>query len=211
MGREAVCHYRWATDSGRCKVLLETSELILRPVGKAGSARGVFPIATLKQVETRENSLHLQWGSEAVELTFESEDGASLALSWARKLLTPPPTLAAKLGIRVGSQLKVIGELECDELRAAVRDAASLESRSPELILAYVNCAADLNYVLDSYIAFSEKPPIWIIYAKGMNKSKAIKRIGETEVREMLRRDGFIDTKVASVSATLTGLRFKKL
>jgi hypothetical protein len=41
------------------------------------------------------------------------------------------------------------------------------------------------------------------MYPKGAGKP-----IGETEIRETLRRAGWMDTKVASVSATLTALRF---
>jgi len=50
-----------------------------------------------------------------------------------------------------------------------------------------------------------------IIYRKGTSKLKGPgKLIGETEIRTLLRQEGFIDTKVASVSASLTALRFIK-
>jgi hypothetical protein len=45
--------------------------------------------------------------------------------------------------------------------------------------------------------------PLWIIYPKGEKTS-------ESSVRNSLRSRGFIDTKVASVSAKLTALRFLK-
>ena len=46
---------------------------------------------------------------------------------------------------------------------------------------------------------------LWVIYPKGASSG-----VKESTVRELLRSHGFIDTKVASVSARLTALRFVK-
>jgi hypothetical protein len=45
--------------------------------------------------------------------------------------------------------------------------------------------------------------PIWMVYAKGPGHA-----INETAIRSLLRENGMIDTKVASVSAKYTALRF---
>jgi hypothetical protein len=45
--------------------------------------------------------------------------------------------------------------------------------------------------------------PIWMVYPKGKGHA-----IGETVVRELLRENGMMDTKVASVSSKFTALRF---
>jgi hypothetical protein len=47
--------------------------------------------------------------------------------------------------------------------------------------------------------------PLWVVYPKG-----AKSEVKESGVRDLLRSRGFIDTKVASVSARLTALRFVK-
>jgi hypothetical protein len=47
--------------------------------------------------------------------------------------------------------------------------------------------------------------PLWIVYPKGANSE-----VKESGVRDLLRSHGFVDTKVASVSARLTALRFVK-
>ena len=47
--------------------------------------------------------------------------------------------------------------------------------------------------------------PIWMVYPKGAGCS-----LGETAIRTTLRQRGLRDTKVASVSAMLTALRFFK-
>ena len=196
MGREASCQCQWAGESGQCKVLLETSELIVR-----GPIRRRASIASLTRVFAEGDSLHFLAGQDAVTLTLGSE----LALSWAKKIATPPPTLAAKLGISSQSNLLIVGGCVDEELNAAIETAATTESKNPDLILAHVKNASNVNYALDLYAKIASHAPIWIVYPKGPNKP-----IGETEIRDTLRRENFIDTKVASVSASLTALRFVK-
>ncbi|MGA2539013.1 MAG: hypothetical protein ABSF53_23600, partial [Terracidiphilus sp.] len=45
--------------------------------------------------------------------------------------------------------------------------------------------------------------PIWMVYAKGPGHA-----LNETVIRSLLRANGMMDTKVASVSSALTALRF---
>ena|SRR5579859_94237 len=210
MGREATCQVQWGRESAKCKVLLETHDLIVRGTGTSSSSkrgtgsnpiRRSVPIASLTQVEASGGQLRFRVHDEEVTLTL----GAEQAQSWARKIATPPPTLAAKLGVTLATHLALIGEFETEELRTVVAQAASTGSKTPNQILAIVKTPADLNHVLDLYATYPNSPPIWILYPKGPNKP-----IGETEIRNTLRHEGFIDTKVASVSATLTGLRFVK-
>lgn len=196
MGREAICQCLWGAESGQCKVVLETSELIVR-----GSIRRRVPVASLTKVSARGNDLHFHVADDAVTLAL----GATLAVSWAKKIATPPPSLATKLGISSRSNLLIVGDCSDEGLKAAIDEAAATESKKPDLILAHVKTAGDLNYVLDLYSKIPSGPPIWIVYPKGPNKP-----IDETEIRNMLRRESFIDTKVASVSASLTALRFIK-
>jgi hypothetical protein len=196
MGREATCDCQWGAESGHCKVLLETSELIVR-----GPIRRRVSIVSLTQVSTESNNLHFRVGEDAVTLAL----GAVLAQSWAKKIATPPPALAAKLGISPQSNLLIVGDCEDEGLKAAIDEAATAESKKPDLILANVRTMADLNYALDLYSTIVNHPPMWIVYPKGPNKP-----FGETEIRNILRRENFMDTKVASVSAILTALRFIK-
>ncbi len=196
MGREATCQCQWGAESGQCKVVLETNELIVR-----GSIRRRVPIASLTKVSVQGNHLRFYAAEDAVMLCL----GASLAQSWAKKIATPPPTLAVKLGITPQSNLLVIGDYADEELNTAIATAATMESKNPDLILAHVRTADDLNHALGLYSKIPNDPPIWIVYPKGPKKP-----IGETEIRNILRRENFIDTKVASVSPTLTALRFVK-
>lgn len=196
MGREATCYCQWAGEAGECKVLLESSELIVR-----GPIRRRVLTASLTDVSAQGDRLHFRAGDDAVALTL----GPALAQSWAKKIATPPPTLAAKLGITPATRLALIGEFATEELATAIAQSAATDKGSPSLILAMVKTIADLNHALDRYASWSSQPPMWIVYPKGPNKP-----IDETKIRDTLRRENFMDTKVASVSATLTALRFVK-
>jgi hypothetical protein len=196
MGREATCQCKWASESAPCKVLLETHELIVR-----GPIRRRVPISSLRHVSVQDDQLHFCVEEEKVTLSL----GSDQAQRWAKAITTPPPGLATKLGISPASHLLLIGELEAEELKTAIAEAGQIQGQPINLILACVKSAADLNYTLDRYSACAGNPPIWIIYAKGPNKP-----LTESEIRSTLRHEGFIDTKVASVSTTLTALRFIK-
>ncbi|HEX4319852.1 MAG TPA: hypothetical protein VHZ52_03055 [Acidobacteriaceae bacterium] len=196
MGREATCECRWANESASCKVLLETTELIVR-----GPIRHRVAIASLTQVKVQGEELIFRAGGDEVVLSL----GEKLAQSWARKIASPPPTLAAKLGISEESHLLLLGEFESEELKSAISVAGSCEGKNANLILVRVKTAADLNFALDRYAAQPSQPPIWVIYPKGAGTP-----LPEREIRSTLRHEGFIDTKVASVSASLTALRFIK-
>ncbi|MBD5633221.1 MAG: hypothetical protein IAI49_01980, partial [Candidatus Eremiobacteraeota bacterium] len=53
--------------------------------------------------------------------------------------------------------------------------------------------------------AHARLPPIWVVYVKGRSAP-----LGESAVREEMRRFGFVDTKIAAVSERLTALCFVK-
>ena len=195
MGREATVRCRWADEAGLCKVLLETQDLIVR-----GAFRRRVPLASLKDVSVKNEELLFTVDGDAVLFSL----GSTLAQRWAKAIATPPASLASKLGISSRSRLKILGEIDSDELRIAIAEAASTDGKAANLILASVETPLDLEHAL---ARLPKRPaglvPLWIVYPKG-----GINGFGETSVRETLRRRGFIDTKVASVSSRLTALRF---
>jgi len=196
MGKEATCHCRWGNQAAQCKVLLESSELIVRaPISRRIST------AALSGVSVHGENLQFNAGEETVTLAI----GAAQAQSWAKKISTPPPTLASKLGISNKTRLAVIGECEAEELTTAITQSLVAADNFADLVLAMVKTVSHLNHALDRYAAFPNHPPIWIVYPKGPGKP-----INETEIRNTLRHEGFMDTKVASVSSALTALRFNK-
>jgi hypothetical protein len=176
-------------------VLLETHELIVR-----GALSRRVPIAQLQNVSVENEELHFNVGGDAVSFSL----GSVLAQRWARAITTPPPNLASKLGISGSSRLRLLGEIDSDELNAAIAEAGATNGKEADLIIASVRTPHDLKLALARLPKNpSDLPPLWIVYPKG-----SIDNFGESFVREVLRNRGFIDTKVASVSSKLTALRF---
>jgi hypothetical protein len=195
MGREATAQCKWGNETGNCKVLLETTELVLR-----GELRHRVPIAGLEDVAVSGDELRFRVDKEKVALSLGSE----LAQKWAKALATPPPSLAKKLGISASSRLLVIGEVDSPELSAAVSEAASIDGTDADLMIISVTSAHELNLAVNKLQKRrAGVPPFWIVYPKGPGQE-----FGESSVRAVLRERGFIDTKMASVSPRLTALRF---
>jgi hypothetical protein len=191
MGREATCHCKWGAEEADCKVLLETGELILR----LGMRRRV-PWAEMSAVSACDSRLHFKVGRDHVELNL----GPEIAQRWAKVIASPLPTLAHKLGISSTTKLSVIGNVKSKELEAAIAEGSRATEKDADLVLICVNSQLEL----DRYLAAKTySKPLWIIYPKGSTSG-----VKESAVRTFLRSQGFIDTKVASVSADLTALRF---
>ncbi len=195
MGREAVCTCDWAGEVTEVKALLETSELILR-----GGLRKKVPFHELQDVKAIADRLCFSVGGERVELIL----GKSTAESWAAKITTPPPSLAKKLGITNQTRVRVIGAV-CDEtLQQALNEAAKISAQSaiclsPALI-PLRTCKPPSKHARAD---LSKGIPIWIVYAKGPGHA-----LKESDIRSLFRTHGLMDTKVASVSAKFTALRF---
>ena len=197
MGREATCHCKWGAEEGDCKVLLEGNELILR----SGLRRRV-PLSAMAGVAARGSKLVFHVGQDDVELGL----GPEAAQRWAKAITSPPPTLAGKLGISRTTRISVIGDVTSEELKAAIAEASAARGREVDLMLVCVNSQSEVDLTLHQCLADKTcSGTLWVIYPKGASSG-----VKESTVRELLRSHGFIDTKVASVSARLTALRFVK-
>ncbi len=197
MGREAAVECQWAEEFGLCKVLLESHELIVR-----GAFHRRVPIASLTDVSVRSEELLFRVGEERVSLHL----GSALAQRWAKAIATPPPSLAKKLGISGDSHLLLLGEIDSEHLMSAIAEAGTVDGKSADLIVASVKTSHDLDLALNRLPKRqSGIPPLWIVYPKGSKNN-----FGESSVRAILRKRGFMDTKVASISPELTALRFIK-
>jgi hypothetical protein len=195
MGREATCHCKWGAEEGDCKVLLEGSELVVR----LGLRRRV-PLSAMAGVAAHGSKLVFNVGHDHVELGL----GPEVAQRWAKAIASPPPTLASKLGISPATKLAVIGEVPSEELKTAIAEGSAGSGKEADLTVICVRSQCDLHLALRQ--CFARKTfsgPLWIVYPKGPSSE-----VRESDVRELLRAQGFIDTKVASVSAKLTALRF---
>ncbi|HMD02914.1 MAG TPA: hypothetical protein VKG44_08095 [Candidatus Baltobacteraceae bacterium] len=123
------------------------------------------------------------------------------------KIVSPPPTLARKLGITPETRVHMSGVVDDDALRAALENAADVRVPPAKADLAIVRAdhSTPLLHWLQARAPGKPIPPIWIVYIKGRDSP-----FGESAVRHMMRSLGYIDTKIASVSDRLTALRFIK-
>lgn len=197
MGREAMCACDWNGSVAQVKALLEPPELILR-----GELRRRLRFDSLREVRADGDALRFAWQDEPVSLAL----GSAMAAKWVQAILKPPPSLAAKLGITAATRVRVIGEVDDAALRKALAEGADAGSRDADLIVALVNTRADLANTLRSAAAqLARGVPIWLVYRKGPGHP-----INENDVRSAGLAAGVVDSKVASVSPALTGLRFVK-
>jgi hypothetical protein len=195
MGREAVCKCDWAGTTAEVKVLLEPQHLIVR-----GEMRKRVPISSLKSVEAQSGWLRFNTGHEQVQLFL----GAPMAEKWATAIKTPPPTLARKLGITNKSIVRTIGFIDDEALNEALAEAAQISAKNPDMIVACIDTPESLAKTLqEARPQLLKSVPIWLVYPKGPGHP-----LNESSIRSVLRSISMIDTKVASVSARLTALRF---
>src|SRR6267154_15110 len=125
MGREALCECTFAGTTAEVKVLLESDELVLR-----GNICMRAPLHALHDVRVKSDSLCFSLDRRPIQLHL----GAAVAKSWAKKIKTPPPSLADKLGI-TGKTVRTIGPISDRSLDSALNSAALVSARNPDLIL----------------------------------------------------------------------------
>jgi hypothetical protein len=197
MGREAICDCTFDGTTAKVKALLETNEIILR-----GDIHLHAPFHALHHVRVESASLCFNLNKGPVRLDL----GATTAKSWEKKIKTPPPSLADKLGITDKTILRTIGEITDRALLDAIASAAQISARNPHLILACVDTPESVATTLkEAKSQLARSIPIWIVYRKGPGHPS-----NESGIRTTLRAQGLIDTKVSSVSELLTALRFNR-
>ncbi len=195
MGRDSECTCEHNGKQAAVKALIEPPDLILR-----GEIRRKLSISSLKQIRADGNKLSFTFEGERFSLAL----GSALALKWVKALTTPPPSLAKKLGISGDTAVRMIGPIDDQDLKHALSAAGSIQDKKADLILARVDSPADLAHALRASAAqLAARVPIWFIYPKGKGHA-----LSESDVRSTALAAGIVDTKVASVSPTLTGLRF---
>lgn len=193
MGREATCTCSWGGKDAEVKALLESQELILR-----GAIKKKIPLAEFKDVRAQDEDLIFKVGRERVALSLGSKDAAS----WAKKILTPPPSLKDKLGLKDGAKAFVIGAVKDKALADALKGATTKTIAKAAIAVAVVENDADLAHAIRGY---PKGPPIWVVHRKG----KAA-LFGEAPIRIMMRTNDFMDTKVSAVSADFSATRYSR-
>ena len=192
MGREATVRARVGGETGDVTAVLEARELILR-----GEIRRRFTTAAIEELRVDGETLHFCHDGEPVVLHL----GARAALSWAKAISTPPPTLRAKLGLDGGARALMIGACDDPALAEALEGAQTTRIDDASMVVARVTGPEDL----EAAWSVCGSLPLWVVYPQGRGVV-----FGEAAVREMLRAAGGRDTKTCAVSERLTATRYQR-
>jgi len=193
MGREAHCIARVGPLDGPVRALLESRELILR----GDVVRGRYAIADLRELRVSDAGLEFVCDDVPVVLDLGQHEAAR----WLEKIRTPPPSLAAKLGISADRPALVTGHSDDPALRLALAGATTDDDVRAALLLAIVADDDALQQALARHAHLRERP-LWIVHGKGRHA------YGEASVRAFMRPRGYVDTKCSAISDRLSATRY---
>jgi hypothetical protein len=208
MGQEIQCtvHVRNRKLTG--KALLETSELLFRPVRPAGGSKpGVADQMRLRIPFSEMTSVKVDGGTLQVKFArgIAAFKIGAYAEKWRDKILHPKSRIE-KLGLKPGASVSVIGSFAPDfvqELLGVVQkiSEAKIASDADAIFLA-ADTASALGNVEKMAKQLAPAAALWIVYPKGQ------KIITENDVIGAGRRAGLKDVKVVGFSASHTALKF---
>ncbi|PTT79022.1 hypothetical protein DBR42_22230 [Pelomonas sp. HMWF004] len=196
MGREALCTARVGAETAEATALLESTTIVLR-----GELKRRWEIAALQNLRLEDEALKFDAGDEAVALMLGDKEGAK----WLKKLQTPPPTLAAKLGVSPETPALLIGPTVGaldPALAEALTGGITTNLREARMLVAVLSKASELPRMAEFHADMICKT-VWVVHPKGPDASPS-----DTEVRTAMRGWGYVDNKTTAVSAQLTATRY---
>lgn len=195
MGSEAFCKLRFGEQESEGKALLETSEIVFR-----GDFRLKIPFSTVKSAKAVDGELCLETaqGPAIFQLGATAE-------KWLEKILHPKSRIA-KLGVKSGAKVSVIGRFDAEFLHEILALAKSVTkgqaARDADHVFFAANRKNDFSNLSKISKALSGAAALWIVYPKGQ------KHITENDVLSAGRKSGLKDVKVVGFSPTHTALKF---
>lgn len=196
MGREASCTARVGTETAEVTALLESTTVVLR-----GALKRKWDIASLQNLRVEDGELRFETGDDAVALAL----GEKEAGKWLTKLQTPPPTLAAKLGVSAANPALLIGPT-VGTLDPALAEALSHgltgNVKEARMLVAVISKPGELERMADFHATMLCKT-VWVVHQKGRDAFPS-----DGEIRMELRSRGYVDNKTSAVSDTLTATRY---
>lgn len=196
MGREASCTARVGSETEEVTALLESTTVVLR-----GAIKRRWDIAALQGLRIDGEELRFEAGDEAVALAL----GEKEAGRWLKKLQTPPPTLAAKLGVSAENPALLIGPTVGSldpALAEALAGGITTNMREARMLVAVLSNAAELPRMADFHADMICKT-VWVVHAKGPDADPS-----DAVVRIAMRGWGYVDNKTSAVSDALTATRW---
>ncbi len=196
MGREATCTARVGTETAEVTALLESTAIVLR-----GDIKRRYEIAALQNLRLAGEELLFEAGDETVALALGAKEGER----WLKKLQTPPPTLAAKLGVSADTPALLIGPTVGaldPALAEALAGGITTNVREARMLVAVLSKPSELPRMAEFHADMICKT-VWVVYPKGPDASPS-----DAEVRTAMRGWGYVDNKTTAVSERLTATRY---
>lgn len=196
MGDEVKGAARVGDQRHQGKILLETSEIIFRGT----DFRLRIPFAEMREVAAADGDLRVKIKDGVTVF----EVGAA-AEKWREKILHPK-TRAEKLGVKAGTQVRLVGEFDADFVKELKANKSAIVKigglGSPEIVFLAVEGQRSLAAIVKHGKKTAGARALWVVYPKGK------KEITEVEVISAGRKAGLKDVKVVGFSATHTALKF---
>lgn len=196
MGREASCTARVGQETAEVAALLESTNVVLR-----GAIKRKWAIAALQNLRVEGEELRFEVGDENVALVL----GEKEAGKWLTKLQTPPPTLAAKLGVSAANPALLIGPTQGTldpALAEALAGGITTNMREARMLVAVLSNAAELPRMAEFHADMTCNT-VWVVHPKGPDADPS-----DAVVRIAMRGWGYVDNKTSAVSDKLTATRY---
>ena len=196
MGREASCTARVGQETAEVTALLESTTVVLR-----GALKRKWDIAALQNLRVEGEELRFEIGDEVVALVLGDKEGGK----WLTKLQTPPPTLAAKLGVSAENPALLIGPTVGTldpALAEALANGLTTNVREARMLVAVLSKPSELVRMADFHADMICKT-VWVVHPKGPGASPS-----DSDVRAEMRSRGYVDNKTSAVSDALTATRY---
>ena len=198
MGYDAECDVRLDGQTVSAKAVLEQKDLVLR-----GPLRLSIPLARISEATASDGWLRVRFDGRIAEISL-----GPAAQKWAQRITNPPSRLA-KLGVKEGIRILVLGGVEeafVKELQAAGATVLRRMGRGTTPAFDVIFLAVERRESLDQLEELATKivsaGAIWTLRPKGQ------RAITEADTMAAGKRAGLVDVKVVSFSDTLTAEKF---
>ena len=194
MGREAHGQCTIGPLTEEVRAHLESTSLILR----GAVLKRHIPLSSLTNLSVAGHSLLFEAQGEQIAL----ELGADEAHKWLKKIATPAPSLAAKLGISAQKPAYVVGKVDDAALTEALADATTRHMDRATVLITIALTAPALAHAVELHARMA-CAAMWVVHVKGKTAV-----LGESAIRQYLRERGYMDNKTTAVSDRYTATRY---
>jgi hypothetical protein len=191
MGYDATCTIRIDEECAQGTAWLEHKDLVFR-----GPFTLAIPLKDIREATARDGTLHVRYGTKRVGLTI-----GRAAEKWAERITSPPSRLA-KLGVKQGMKLCVVGVDDASFAAELESLGVSWSERLPrrgtyDAVFLGVETTADLKRLSAVSGTIAPGGAVWVVRRKGRDAP-----VSERDSMAAGKRAGLVDVKVVSFSDT---------